>query len=146
MANSVHDLLTKCGLYHDGVVRWRQAVPEHKPGVYIVSTHSDPHSSASRLSGYEANYAVLDQLKVRYPAISVDGAIASPEQVATRISQFWIPATTVLYVGLAGTSLKNRVAQFYTTKIGAAKPHAGGWWLVAENWLFRMQGVGGVGQ
>ena len=35
----------------------------------------------------------------------------------------------VLYIGLAGRSLRTRVRQYYRTPLGAAKPHSGGWWL-----------------
>jgi hypothetical protein len=35
----------------------------------------------------------------------------------------------VLYVGLAGGSVRARVRQYHSTPLGAKRPHAGGWWL-----------------
>ena len=34
-----------------------------------------------------------------------------------------------MYVGLAGTSLRTRVRDYYKTPLGARRPHAGGWFL-----------------
>ncbi len=34
-----------------------------------------------------------------------------------------------MYVGLAGASVRSRVNQYYSTRRGARKPHAGGWFL-----------------
>lgn len=35
----------------------------------------------------------------------------------------------MLYIGLAGTSVGRRVSQYYSTRLGARSPHAGGWFL-----------------
>lgn len=59
----------------------------------------------------------------------VDGNAVTNEEIATRISRFWIPRSAILYIGLAGTSLQTRVHQFYKTQIGERAPHSGGWWL-----------------
>ena len=39
----------------------------------------------------------------------------------------WPKGEPIHYIGLAGTSLQARVAQFYATPLGAHAPHAGGW-------------------
>ncbi|OBJ58247.1 hypothetical protein A9W95_11905 [Mycobacterium sp. 1423905.2] len=57
----------------------------------------------------------------------LDGQRPSRDQLAERIASMWLPDETVLYVGLAGTSVAERVRQYYNTPLGARKPHAGGW-------------------
>jgi hypothetical protein len=39
---------------------------------------------------------------------------------------FWLSDEVILYIGLAGTSLRSRVRQYYCTPLGARRPHAGG--------------------
>jgi hypothetical protein len=39
----------------------------------------------------------------------------------------WLPDEPAVYVGMAGTSLRTRLGQFYSTRLGARSPHAGGW-------------------
>lgn len=36
-------------------------------------------------------------------------------------------AEAVVYIGLAGASVRARIRQFYATQVGARAPHAGGW-------------------
>ena len=42
---------------------------------------------------------------------------------ARRISGFWLPEQVILYTGLAGQPLCTRVRQYYTTPLGAKRPH-----------------------
>jgi hypothetical protein len=39
----------------------------------------------------------------------------------------WVPGEPVLYIGLAGTNLAERIGHYYRTPLGARAPHAGGW-------------------
>jgi hypothetical protein len=55
-------------------------------------------------------------------------------QVAARLAGFWCADEVVLYGGRAGprkqvvvSPLSDRVAEYYTTPLGARSPHAGGW-------------------
>ncbi len=61
--------------------------------------------------------------------LTVDGIPATPNLLAERLGHFWIPNEPILYIGKASTSLRTRVRQYYSTKLGARSPHAGGWWL-----------------
>ena len=61
--------------------------------------------------------------------MTVDGKLATGEELAQRIGTFWVPGSAILYIGLAGTSVRKRVSQYYITRIGQRAPHAGGWWL-----------------
>ena len=57
------------------------------------------------------------------------------ESLPARVREFWIPGQTVVYIGLAGTSLGIRVGQFYRTPLGDRGPHAGGHWPKALDGL-----------
>ncbi|MBV1777677.1 hypothetical protein KRR55_00975 [Paeniglutamicibacter sp. ABSL32-1] len=72
------------------------------------------------------------------PATCIDGALATPSTLAERIGSFWLPNEPVLYIGMAGTSIRTRVGQYYSTKLGARAPHAGGWWLKTLEGLDRL--------
>lgn len=69
--------------------------------------------------------------------LTVDGRRPSAAKLAARIAGFWCPDEVVLYIGCAGprtrkptiSELSDRVAEYYTTPLGARSPHAGGWWL-----------------
>ncbi|WP_426976341.1 hypothetical protein ACQCSU_16485 [Pseudarthrobacter sp. O4] len=63
------------------------------------------------------------------PFLEVDGRSATLDSFGSRLQQFWLPDEPILYVGKAGTSLSARTSTYYSTKLGATGPHAGGWWL-----------------
>lgn len=69
------------------------------------------------------------------PELRLDGRRPSAAQLSARLQAFWLPDEVVLYIGLAGASLRKRVGQYYGTPLGARRPHAGGWWLKALSLL-----------
>lgn len=129
MAISVADLLAQCELEHGGAVRWGDHLPEERPGVYFVTSSGDPFDAVGKIGEYIPSIDSLAQLKKLLPGVSVDGSPATERELAKRLGQFWIPDSSILYIGLAGTSLRRRVSQYYSTRIGARSPHSGGWWL-----------------
>lgn len=129
MAISVADILARCELEYGGVSRWGERIPEERPGVYLVSSSPDPRDTIGNIPEYSPDMDSLSRLKELLPTVSVDGSPATERDLATRLGRFWIPDTPILYIGLAGTSLRSRVRQYYSTQIGARSPHAGGWWL-----------------
>jgi hypothetical protein len=78
---------------------------------------------------YQYDLGAFEALRIDCPSVTVDGAPATNESLAERIGAFWIPESAILYVGLASTSVRKRVGQYYSTHIGQRSPHAGGWWL-----------------
>jgi hypothetical protein len=131
MPSTVNQLFASAGLRPDGVVRWGTRIPETGPGNYVVSLTEDPRSLArSRPTCPVAAGRLKALLDVR-PELRLDGVRPSAEELAARLSAFWMDDEVVLYVGLAGTSLQKRAGQYYRTPLGARSPHAGGWWLKA---------------
>ena len=96
--------------------------------MYVVSLSAEVDRTAGFPEAPLSSAAIQTLLKVR-PKLTVDGGLPTATMLAERIGSFWLPDEGVLYVGLAGTSLRSRVSQYYKTPLGARRPHAGGWFL-----------------
>lgn len=129
MTISVGELFEKSELHPAGVVIWGDQVPLDRPGIYVVASTPDVSDAVGRSRIYQPDLSALEELRTVCPSVTVDGVPATREQLAERIGAFWIPQSAVLYVGLAGTSVRRRIHQYYRTQIGQRAPHAGGWWL-----------------
>lgn len=129
MTISVGELFDECGLRSAGVVQWGNQVELDVPGIYIVASTPNLDDPGGQVDNYRPNFEAFDALRSVCPRVTVDGFPATSEKLAERIGAFWIPETAILYVGLAGTSVRKRVSQYYRTRIGQRSPHAGGWWL-----------------
>lgn len=129
MTISVGELFDECGLRSAGVVQWGNQVELDVPGIYIVASTPDLDDPAGQVDNYRPNFEAFDALRSVCPRVTVDGFPATSEKLAERIGAFWIAQSATLYVGLAGTSVRKRVNQYYSTGIGQRSPHSGGWWL-----------------
>lgn len=129
MTISVGELFEKSELQPAGVVQWGDQVSLDGPGVYVVASTPDLSDAVGRSGIYQPDPTAFESLRTVCPSVTVDGAPATSEQLADRIGAFWIPESAVLYIGLAGTSVRKRINQYYRTQIGQRAPHAGGWWL-----------------
>lgn len=126
---SVESLLAEADILEIGVVRWGMAVPLDVPGVYVVALTDDTSRTNATLPGAPLGDRALTELLERCDDLRVDGQRPSRDELGKRIGSFWLSNETTLYVGKAGTSLRNRVNQYYKTPLGARSPHAGGWFL-----------------
>lgn len=124
-------LLRSAGLTPGGTVTWGTRVPETAPGVYVIST-LEPLVEAP-IGGNSLAAWIAAR-----PEMRVDGQPATVASLDARLRSFWIPGETIVYIGL-GTSIANRMAQFYRTPLGARAPHAGGHWLKTLSVLHDLQ-------
>ncbi len=115
-------LLTTVGLQPGGTVRWRERIASSGPGVYVIET-PEPLSEAP------LDLEAIAAWTSRVPDLRVDGEHLAPGELANRLREFWIRDEQIVYIGLAGTSLRTRIGQFYRTPLGDRGPHAGGHWL-----------------
>lgn len=129
MPLSIRELFAAADLNPAGVVKWGDLTIPNVPGVYCVSWSANAEATHVNRDVYIPSASAYTELLSICPRISVDGALATPSKLADRIGRFWIPNEPVLYIGMAGTSIRARVGQYYSTKLGARAPHAGGWWL-----------------
>lgn len=105
-------------------------MPETSTGVYVVALSPSADAMEGTYPDAPLSDVAVDELCAVCPALTLDGAQRPARaELAKRIGSYWLPDETVLYVGLAGQPLRNRVRQYYKTPLGAARPHKGGWWL-----------------
>ncbi len=109
-------------------MRWGEGIPETRAGVYAVAL-SVSGEELTTLSVAPVSMAAVGELLAVRPELTLDGARPSAGALAERIASFWLPDETIVYIGLAGTSLRRRVRDYYTTPLGARRPHAGGWFI-----------------
>jgi hypothetical protein len=101
-------------------------VPLDEPGVYIVAVGESPYDTTI-LDGLQIFLPAVEALLDTRVELQLDGRRPSVEQLAERLQSMWLPDETIVYVGLAGTSVAKRIEQYYRTALGARAPHAGGW-------------------
>jgi hypothetical protein len=73
----------------------------------------------------------------RVPLLRVAGQQLSPEALGNHIANWWLPNTSVLYIGKASV-LTERISQYLRTPIGAPGPHRGGQWIKVLSNLRRL--------
>lgn len=95
--------------------------------MYVVSQSGDPAVGEWASSSRASEERCAQWLAV-CPWLTVGAQAVSPAELAAHLSRWWLP-TAVVNVGLASRSLRTRVRQYYTTPLGAVRPHAGGNWL-----------------
>ncbi len=121
---SAADLLRSIGLDVDGPVRWGGKPLSRSAGVFAVEIAAPTNSAPLD----------LDEVRrwlERVPDLRMDGERPTQTSLATRLSTYWLPGQTLLYVGRTNKSLSARVASLYATDLGHSQPHPGGHWLKA---------------
>lgn len=126
------DLIRDLGLSVDGPVLWGQPVRSRAAGLFVVEASAPSDSAALDFR------AVRDWVE-RVPSLMVDGKRPTPNELEDRLSAFWLPGQTILYIGRTTKSLGPRVAAAYATRLGDRRPHAGGHWLKALRGLERLR-------
>lgn len=129
MPTTVSELFAAANVRWMGSVAWRQPVPLNSGGVYVVSLAGTPESHPRLWARAPIDNNRVSEWLERVPELTIDG-IASPSSLALvqRLSTFWLPDENVIYVGKA-TNLRRRVGEYYRTRLGDRRPHAGGHWI-----------------
>jgi len=128
MPSTVSELLEAAGLVYGGAVKWREPVPLDARGVYLVARNAVPDVLVAPSSCAVSESAVQRLLDVR-PELTLDGVRPTPASLSQHVARFWLANEPVVYIGLAGSSVRSRVRAYYRTPLGARRPHAGGWFL-----------------
>lgn len=136
MPTKVSEIFNHFGINIDGQVNWNEEIDSNKCGVYVIALTADrnrlitfnkPIFSDNEIQNW------IDLIKTGGKSLLVDGQPATTDFIKQRLSQFWLPDETIVYIGKAGPSitrtLKVRVNEFYRTKLGCDKRHSGGHWL-----------------
>jgi len=128
MPTYVKQLFTDSGKEILGQVKWGQKVNCNYPGIYVVAITDSAEKIVCSVDAPISVKIVQDWITY-VPKLNLDGKRPRYGDLVNRLKEFWIPDETILYIGKAGTSLKDRVNQYYNTRLGDPKPHAGGHWI-----------------
>src|SRR3954464_1305975 len=116
------DLLKDLGLMVDGPQLWARPVPSRRPGVFVVELPRELHDAP-------VDIVALRRWCEHSPTMTLDGEKPTPEEIAKRLHEFWLPDEPVLYVGRSAKTNNARLPAMYATPLGDARPHSGGHWL-----------------
>ena len=127
--STVNELLEADSLRCSGSVPWGKQLPNETPGVYIVSLSFDPDKSNRFLATAPIDRRVVAKWLERSREFKLDGKLTpSPEAVARRLSEYWLPDESILYIGQT-SKMRTRLNQFYRHELGKKGSHSGGQWL-----------------
>lgn len=115
-------LLRSVGLLADGPAVWGRPVRAPGRGVFVVELPSPPPNAPIELTR-------VGKWMEHVGTFRLDGGETTSKAVAARLASFWIPSTSVLYIGVSQQSVGQRVAAMDRTTLGERRPHAGGHWL-----------------
>ncbi len=131
MSTTVTGLSSSLGVTWSGPVHWGDTVHCQARGVYIVAL-PEPIVSAP-VQTTTLNYWVKCASKM-----TVHGQKASNSLLLTTLGNFWHSDEVILYIGRAGSvlagisagaTISDRVHAYYGTRLGAHRPHRGGYWI-----------------
>lgn len=134
MLTTIQGLFEKFNLIKYEKIAWGTKFVEKGEGIYIVSTSADIQNKPETLSQPLFDDNVLNTWIEKLPAFTIDFRKPTIESLKQRLSEFWLPDETILYIGKAptrssGAGIRNRVDEYYRTKIGDRSPHSGGQWI-----------------
>ncbi len=116
------DLLRSVGLAADGLALLGRPVASNRPGVYLVEL-AEPRPTAP------IKLTTIGKWIERAPGLRLDGERPSSRALRARLESFWIPSTTVLFVGVAERTIAGRVRALVEQVLGDPRPHPAGQWL-----------------
>lgn len=130
------ELFKKVNLKIQGQVDWGKPIPSDDCGLYVVAVTNKPDYLIYEPTA-NLKYACIDSWIQTIidggKQILIDGKPADRTFLKERISKFWLPDETIIYIGKAGPSKKRslrvRVNEFYHTRMGCDGRHAGGNWV-----------------
>jgi transcription elongation factor GreA len=123
-------LLRSVGLLADGPAVWGRPFAAGGPGVFVVELPAPLMTAPIELTR-------VGKWIEKVPTLRLDGAEPSSRAVVARMASFWIPSTTVVFVGGSTTNIAGRATAIEATALGDRRPYAGGHWLKALKSLER---------
>jgi len=130
MGTSVSELEKKFNLKVNQTFRWGTAFHDNSHGIYIITTNSQSTFLPSTNHHISFCECQIQSWMQNAPEITLDGRIPSAEELKKRLSEFWLPDESVLYIGKAERQkFSERICQYYNHKVGKKSPHKGGYWL-----------------
>jgi hypothetical protein len=133
MPTTPSNLFEQAGLSIKGQAKWNTNILCNEYGLYVVAITDNANKLFCNKTiqfnddAIENWFAIINS---KGKNILIDKMSASPDQLKYRLNGFWLPDETILYIGKAEKQkLETRVGQYYDTKLGSKRKHAGGHWL-----------------
>ncbi len=123
-------LLRSVGLLADGPAVWGRPMRASGAGIFIIELPTPPATAPIEV-------VRIGKWIEHVPTMRIDGQEATSKAVAARLAAFWIPSTSILYIGTSQQSMAARVNAIDRTVLGDRKPYAGGNWLKTLSGLER---------
>ena len=128
--STVSNLLSSVSLCQHPAVGWGEPIACRGPGIYIVSLSSECDQNTRAMKHAPIDRDIVAEWLDRVPEFRLDGGRRpSPDAVAARLGEFWLPDESILYIGQTTRDLRKRVDQFNRHMLGNSGPHKGGQWL-----------------
>jgi transcription elongation factor GreA len=115
-------LLRSVGLMADGPTVWGRPVPAPGPGVFVVE-------SPAPMATAQVELTRVGKWIERVGTLLLDGGRPTSKVLAARLSSFWLPSQTVVYIGSSDASVARRVAAIGRTELGDRRPNPSAHWL-----------------
>lgn len=136
MPTTIKQVVEKAGLSSTDIkeVKWNTSIGCKEEGIYIISLSENIESNRT-IKEIPLSMTILETWIKRLDYFIIDKKeTKDPKIIRERLSEFWIPDESILYIGKAplrkrGGGIGNRVQEYYDTAIGEARPHAGGHWI-----------------
>jgi len=110
------------GLLADGPIVWGRPVPARGPGVFVVELPAPLPTAPLELTR-------VGKWIERVETLVLDGQRPTSKELAARLSAFWLPSRTVVYIGVSDSAIAPKVAAMARTPLGDRRPSSAGYWL-----------------
>lgn len=134
ITTTVRQLFNNSGILDFDQVKWGTTFCEKEQGVYVVSTSNEPDKHLGITDKPNFDDQQIELWISKLPDFQVDGVPATLTNLKNRLTEFWLPDESILYIGKAPKRKSNsgiscRVMEYFTTIIGYRSPHSGGQWI-----------------
>ncbi len=110
------------GLLADGPIVWGRPLTARGPGVFVVELPAPLPTAPLELTR-------IGKWVERVETLLLDGHRPTSKELAARLSAFWLPSRSVIYIGASDTSMASRLAAMTKTPLGDRRPNSSGHWL-----------------
>lgn len=128
MPISVSQLFDSVGIEIEGKAKWGNMFSANKKGIYVIAL-SDEENNLKCIKKPIFNKYVIEEWINYVPEMRLDGEKPTIEKIINRLTRFWLPDETVIYIGKTNRKVQQRVVEYYRTRIGRKGPHSGGQWI-----------------
>jgi transcription elongation factor GreA len=110
------------GLLADGPIVWGRPLPARGPGVFLVELPAPLATAPLELTR-------IGKWIERVDSLVLDGHRPTSKELAARLSAFWLPSRTVVYIGASDSAIAPKLAAMAKTPLGDRRPSSAGYWL-----------------